>query len=187
MNDTRHLRFVFELDGQDVTVAAHGDNRVLKKFLLARVVQDVKNFALDSALSTFEVAANFLQFDACRVANGAVFVDRVVELTFQVAQNFNFVCTGFQLRRVDFGRLEKTFDLPHGVHCRQHVQKFFGVGDTSEANFFERFAHVTKSAERRRTHGENFHGLGRQRKIVTHGFNVVDGFKFNRQLLAEIA
>ena len=95
MDDARELRLVFELDGQDVAVAAHGDDCVLEKFLLARVVQDIKNFVFDSALSPAQVATNFLQFDAGGIANGSVFVDGVVQLTFEVAQNFNVGGAGF--------------------------------------------------------------------------------------------
>ena len=78
MDDAGELRFVFKLDGQNISIAAHGYDCILKELLLAGVVKDIKDFVLDSALSTAQVMTNLLQFNACRILNRSVFVNGVV-------------------------------------------------------------------------------------------------------------
>ena len=119
------MRAVFGLYGNNITLVAHGDDGILKHLLISPVVKDAVYFILDAGLGGFEFAADAPKFHAGIFAHIAMLVNDVIEIAFQLAQNFQRARPFLQNRGFQFQIPEEILDGAHGIHGAHDVLQFF--------------------------------------------------------------
>ena len=135
VHDAGEARAVFLLYRNDVAFIAHRDDGILKILLVFAVMQDARDAFLDMRLRGMELAADALELDACVLADGAVFIDGILEQPFELAENLYPPRPFLERRHVNLDIAEKPLDLTHRVERTHDVHDFVQVEHGTHLDF----------------------------------------------------
>ena len=129
MDDTGEIEFIFLFDRDNVTVATHSYQRVLKILLVIGVVQNLFQLLAHTVFRDLDTGTQTTQFIGSAVFDLAFFRNGVFQLLFQTRQRLQAFSISGQRRCQLVLFLQKGFDLAnsgsraadlHQAACFQH-------------------------------------------------------------------
>ena len=129
MNDPRKIELVFLLDRNDISVAAHGYQRILKIFLIIGIMQDLFQLLAHTVFRYLDAGPQSAQLGRSAVLDFAFFRNSIFQLFFQTRQRLQSFGIASQSRRQLVLLLQKGLDLAdrrgrtadlHQGFCFQH-------------------------------------------------------------------
>ena len=141
------MEAVLLLDGNDIPVAAHGDQGVLKIFLVVRIVQNMLQLRLDPVPGGQDADAEAAQLDRRRVEDFPFFGDGLLHLAHDFREFLEFPSVGRQVRMLVAACEKKNLEGCEAFRAGPDVLKFFYFEDTAHFGAFDRRSNVVQAAK----------------------------------------
>ena len=148
MDNTRKILTVFLFYRYHITVTAHGDNGILKIFLILRRVKNVIQMVLDTCLRCLHLATNTLQFHTGIITKITMLIHSIFQIALQFTKNLQTTSPIFENRGIQLQFLEELLYPTHGIHGSEHIHDFRGFNNGTDTNFLHQLTNITDTTQR---------------------------------------